>query len=811
MPTNLPFYERPPNSRFPLGSKTVHLMKVIEFLRYVIDRDNLSIVDYLKDIDRQPFFLVAATGLGKTVAVPLHVFIRLMQQIGQHADPQPRVWVVEPRIPIAVDQMKFMNSLWQEYLSSERQRQLPPLFGCISSASGNVYPDAPIKFVTTGIFGLMAKRGELSPLRDRVIIDEAHVTVEQNPEVELGIALTRRAGVTVDYMSATVDTANLSKSLRIANIIRADQQRYTIWKHNLLLPVEEALPDLLRSTLVKPNLASTFFPQPDQYRNATEVTRAVVEPGRSHGMLIVVNSFSGSQSDVQRIADVVRKAHPALPVLHLASEVVRDARRSKEFSARLAEIESAGHNYIILATSVVEMGVTFPTLDYVVTMDSGYDQETIGDVTFPVIAPLGVNSLLQRIGRVGRRRPGIAYISYEVGADYAELDDQELNAGALCYEPIRFPMVSAPLMPLAYYACTQDWENLDTWVASLQLPSHLDTDADRMENLFEQIDVLEELGLVEDGSLTKLGTQMDQWIGRADLAYTVQLQRRFEENCDLPELMFWLVATALSNTPLVTLRAQHDFFFDYHSSHVELPHEIDIWSGFTHEDIALFESIVNAAAVSSASLFGSKVYRLDDLDDFEFERWCGLVGIDARKLKKAGAAIGDLWKLFCRINGKANRFGELFRGQRQPNLTSISWSRLPGDLPVRCVREQLQTLVGGTTVQLTANEVGGVNWCDTKHGHTGMVSQDDSPIRLRPGVTYTARPVPSRETKEGETTWRLAHLGEWWAPEKIKASTSAQPAVRVAPTKARVTSVKAHVAPAKRSWLQRILDKLKNV
>jgi len=784
-------------------------MKVIDFLRYVIDRDELSIVDYLKDIDRQPFFLVAATGLGKTVAVPLHVFIRLMQQVGQHADPHPQIWVIEPRIPIAIDQMKFMNSLWHEYLSTKRERRLPSLFGCISSASGNVHPDAPIKFVTTGIFGLMAKRGELSPLRDRVIVDEAHVTVEQNPEVELGIALARCAGVTVDYMSATVDTANLMEFLKIENIIRADQQRYTIWKHNLLLPVEEALPDLLKNTLVEPNPTSPFFPQRNQHRDATEITRAVMEPGRSHGMLIIVNSFSGDQSDVQRIANVVRKTYPALAVLHLASEVVRDARRSKEFSARLKEIESAGRNYIILATSVVEMGITFPTLDYVITMDSGYDQETIGDVTFPVVGPLGVNSLLQRIGRVGRRRPGIAYISYEVGADYAELDDYKLNDNALQYEPIRFPMASAPLMPLAYYACTQECKDLGAWVASLGLPSHIEADLDRMEHLREQISVLEDLGLARDGSLTELGARMEQWIGRADLAYTVQLQRRFDDNCDLAELMFWLVATALSNTPLATLRAQHDFFVDYNRDHVQLPHDIEIWSGYSHEDIALFGLISSVATISAASLFGSKIYRLDDLDNFEFERWCGLAGVEARKLQKAGAAVSDFWKLFTRVNGKSDHFGELFGGQRQPSLTSLSWPQLHGDLSVSSIRGQLQALVGGTTVQLTANEVGGFDWRDTMHGHTGMMNQDDSPIRLQSGDTYTARPVPSRERKGAEATWRVAHLGEPLAIE-AKSPVSSRSAGRIRASKAPVAPAKADTTPVKRSWLHRFLDKLKS-
>lgn len=112
-------------------------------------------------------------------------------------------------------------------------------------------------------------------------------------------------------------------------------------------------------------------------------------------MLIVVNSFNGDTSDTKNLTAKLQKHHPSLAVLHLASDVIRDPKREREFKQRLASIERRHENYIIIATSVVEMGITFPTLDYVVTMDSGYDQETIGDVSFPVVAPLGVNSLLQ--------------------------------------------------------------------------------------------------------------------------------------------------------------------------------------------------------------------------------------------------------------------------------------------------------------------------------------------------------------------------------------------------------------------------------
>lgn len=753
----LPYYDMPAHPRFSVGSELVHTLKIVDFLRYIIERDQLTISSYLDQMAQEPFFLVAATGLGKTVAVPLHILIRVMQDIGNYANPQPRIWVVEPRIPIATNQAQFMNSLWQEYLRAKGERSLPPLFGCVSSTTGSVNPNAPIQFVTTGIFELMATTGKLAPERDRIIIDEAHVTIEQNPGVELGIALARSTGVPVDYMSATVDTTTLARDLSLGHIIRADQQRHVVWKANLWQPLDKALPDLIECTLIQPDATSDYYPQPATFRHANQVTRAVLEAGRSHGMMVVVNSFAGDQSDVGRLASLVRQKFPDLPVLLLASEVIRDAVRERAFCQDLAAIEAAKQNYVILATSVVEMGITFPTLDYLITMDCGYDQETIGDQTFPVVAPLGVNSLMQRIGRVGRRRPGIAYIASEVGADYAELEDTQLNGAALRYEPIRFPLASAPLMPLAYFACTQDWEDRDEWVASLDLPSKLHQNPERMEYLQNQFDLLVELGLADTKlHLTPLGERMEQWIGRADLAYAVRLQQRFEEGCDLPELMFWVVSTALSNMPLATLRAQHDYFVDYTGSHASIAHRIELWENHQHEDIALFCVIAVLAVIVPGFVFteGS----LDEFDDAKSYRWCNTVGIDSRKLQKAGGAIQGLWQHFCRINRKTTRFEELFDVQKTPELVRLPWHKLFKKLPRQELLAALQDMPGTVEIRLSSNDTGGLQWTD-RAGHSGAITQEDTPIRLRVYGAYRARPVPSRKAKGHDLAWRLAHFG----------------------------------------------------
>ncbi|MEC3978175.1 helicase-related protein [Amycolatopsis sp. H20-H5] len=742
------------------------MLKVVDFLRYVIDRDKLTIVEHLQHMGRDPFFLVAATGLGKTVAVPIHVLVRLMESIGADPGPQPRVWVVEPRIPIAVDQAQFMNSLWKKYLSVKKERALPPLFGSISSR-GKSNPDAPIKFVTTGIFELMAKGEELTPARDRVIIDEAHVTVEQNAGVELGIALARKAGVPVDYMSATVDTTSISEDLYVRDIVRADKQRYVVWKHNLLQPLRDALPQLIMETLLKPDTSSAYFPRRNGYQQTDDVIAAVSESDRSHGMLAIVNSFAGENSDVKRLASIIQKVAPDLPILQLAGEVVRDERRSAEFERKLRHIEQEKKNYIILATSVVEMGITFPTLDFVVTMDSGYDQETIGDQTFPVVAPLGVNSLLQRIGRVGRRRPGIAYISREVGADYADLDDDELNRNGLQYEAISFPLAAAPLTDLAYYACRHEWDDLGQWVAGLGLPSRLHENADRLVYLQDQIEMFEGLGIAADARITPFGVHMERWIGQTDLAYAVQLQKRFFEDASLTEVMFWVVGTALSNTSVRALRASHDFFVDYTGEHAAIAHELEFWRGFDHEDIAVFSVVCAAAAAIPMAFFGGGDVVFDDWDDLEFRRWCGLLSMDSRKFRKAAVSVADTLKLFAKVNGKTPRFAELFGSAAMPTLKTLPWGAMLRDFPEEQLRRQLSSLIGAAVVVLEKDDRGNFTWEDSVHGRSGSLAQDDTPILLQGGM-YLARLIPGRQAKGEIESWRLTHLATLPPPIEVE-------------------------------------------
>jgi superfamily II DNA or RNA helicase len=150
-----------------------------DFLDDHVGRGGLQIGRHLERIADRPVFVVAATGVGKTVGVPIHLLLWLLKRSSPRRrapSPGPCVLVVEPTIPICRSEADHMNRSFQAFLA---ERGLPPNahpFGAVTGTyKSNV--EAPIRFVTTGVFERMAER--IDPERCRVVVDEAHRIVAQ--------------------------------------------------------------------------------------------------------------------------------------------------------------------------------------------------------------------------------------------------------------------------------------------------------------------------------------------------------------------------------------------------------------------------------------------------------------------------------------------------------------------------------------------------------------------------------------------------------------------------------------------------------
>lgn len=602
------------------GREERHSIRLIRDFLY--DRMNdwqLPIREIIEEIGDEPVFIIAKTGVGKTVTVPTKVLLGLCDNLlrgGADLTRRfPQIYVVEPRIPICTMTMAEMNDGYQSYvayrmidfpefrsfLASKGVKNIEQkdhktiskivdlayqfvatgnapydprhfnLYGCITSATGKINADAPILFITTGIMESLTFEGnKLDPKYHRIIIDEAHVTIEANPAIELGIALARKRGIKIDYMSATVDPATLAADLGV-KIVYAGTQRFPIHLTNLNATVEESILDLVEHFLLEPD--ESRFPRPKDFADPTARARAervrlhllsrddFQDEGKTYrglknrpqGMLVIVNSHQSENSDTHRIADLIARADfnrgaTRVHTLRLASPVVRDPAQKLAFDRLIKSIEDENGRYVIVATNVVEMGLTFSSLDYVVTMDSEFETTFVDGGQMISKVGLGVNALYQRIGRAGRVRPGMAFIARDFGAAYCELDDETLAAG-LREAPIRYPMAKGSFLKLALYSFRERMpeHDLRQKIADLNLPSRIQDDAGLWSRFLVERKRLRRIGVAAEDELTPAGEDALKFIGLDDMDFANLLAtviHKYGVNSDLAIIFTVLAASS---------------------------------------------------------------------------------------------------------------------------------------------------------------------------------------------------------------------------------------------------------------------------
>lgn len=658
-------------------------------LQNLIESERLGIDEYLPAMNTEPFFLVAATGLGKTVVAPPHVWLRQCAKLRKlHPGVLPRVWVVEPRVMIADEQGAYMHETFRKVHQSLGLQGAPgSLFGSISSAK-RVRQSAPVLFVTTGIFTLKARAGDFDPHIDRVIIDEAHETIAQNPDVELAIAICRQAGVTIDYMSATVDTESIPDLLGIkpVNIILADKQRHPIFISNVGRTMKDAIVDVARELLIDRNVNSSLLP-PLSSPIRSEIIRDLFEgEERSHGLLVAINSVSGATSDAKIVQKKLMEAGlqmggEPLDVLELSSKQTKNLLEATRFEERLAAIERKHRPYVVVATSVIEMGVTIGSLDYVMTMDSGFENVVVGDRTVPTVVPLAFNSLKQRLGRVGRRRAGIGLITTEVGAPYTKFDSDTLNGDGLEYEPVKTPLATGPLLQLAYYTFEKGWftaAQVGEGLAAMGLPSRRQLlTIDRLTDLVEERRFLQQLGVAgEDGALTASGRSTGAWIGDGYLPYAVRLQQALAEDTpDSLEILFWTVALACSETTLSNLmrkRVLLDSMFNAPGPYSFCASDIRA----SNELVGLFQLICHLGATYGSNLDEqqSPLVSLHLAARTNFDGQCEALGMDTLRVDALLSRVQSTISRVPKVNRSSNIDMWPIFGTRQPfGLGDIAW------------------------------------------------------------------------------------------------------------------------------------------
>lgn len=560
-----------------------------DFLDAHVRKPGLQIAPHLTEIRDEPVFIVAATGVGKTVGVPVHLFIRLCQQLlaKRHSlRPAPSVLVVEPTIPICRSEADHMNSVFQAFLSKRGLASDVHPFGAVTGAwKYNV--QAPIRFITTGVFERMAE--DLSPDRSRVVIDEAHRVLAQSPGVEIAACVARSRGVCVDWMSATVDISDLAERFG-AHIVSASEKRFPILKIPTHSPLQDCVGDLAVRCLTEPSSVvppATDYPEgplrqecersrlhllaPQSFRDPVDGQRYPGLSERPQGMLVVVNSHRGENSDTRRIADRIlgaaRAAAVELEVLRLASPVIRDPDQEASFRRRVRGVEARNGRYVVVATNVVEMGVTFPSLDYVVTMDTELETVRANGANVVQERPLSVNAFFQRIGRVGRRRPGMALLTREgdKGPAFSARSLAEIADG-LRLEPISFAISCGVLSELAFFLYEREVPApvpaMREYLARGRMPSRPENSEALLNQLGEHRRLIRAAGLSDDGRRLNARGRRFRKIGVvADLEFGGLLVRCLEGRPNRA-LAFMALAAAANPGGVRELLGRHTWLDD---------------------------------------------------------------------------------------------------------------------------------------------------------------------------------------------------------------------------------------------------------
>lgn len=517
-----------------------NLVDVCNFLGWLLNEWNLTIGDYfeaMKTLDS--FFLIAATGLGNTVGTPVYLLIKQMMtklltsSQDQRNQKSPRVWVVVPTIAIVSESVKGLNQKWFEFLQLNRPTNAKHptsfLYGGRSSSFKSSF-HTPIQFITTGVLPLLASSGELDPDLDIILLDESHKTLTVDESMELALSKLWEQKITVHFMSATVGTNELEKRLR-AKIIRADEERFPKYWHLSKQELEYTVKDVINNFHISRNLESDVFP-PSSYPYQEDVLQGVDSQGsRASGILVVVDSFNGTASDAVQLRKAIEPMckRNGIEVLGFSSSIRDDDSRNKVHEKQFNRVIQNKRKYVIITTNVIEMGITWSTLDVVITKDTEIVNEMINGFQVPVKVPISSSALLQRGGRVGRKRPGIVVISTGETSPLYNLSDEELNESGLEIQELQYPLQTKEPRKLAYQLFKADQKSTFSILRYLH------------SNFYPSIDNTPELGYVM--SMTTPLVKMLDKLGLDKPKYRDQILPYYERWVGDP-MYPWLVTAA---------------------------------------------------------------------------------------------------------------------------------------------------------------------------------------------------------------------------------------------------------------------------
>jgi hypothetical protein len=314
-------------------------------------------------------------------------------------------------------------------------------------------PETPswnVVIVTTGIARRWFQDGDITS-RDTLIVDEIHQT---SAELELCLALGKRAGCRYIWLSATVDPAFYSRYLNSAHVLQVF-----------------AFDEDKRATV------KVIRKSPLEFLNE-KFLETVVRERRGVGI------FMPTRAGVEQVASEVADRYPRLTSAHYhGGEPIRIIRP-------FLEGEGAPRPFFLAMTAAGQSALNVRGLDTVIIDDTRFTNVVERGKNVLTKVNLGANEILQMAGRVhGRVEGGRVFI----------LSDRDLH-----FESLR---ATAPEFQLA-----GDSERVALTCAALgvradelDLPVPLDRVAYR-----RALDHLEARGVIEEGRLTRYGREVEK-------------------------------------------------------------------------------------------------------------------------------------------------------------------------------------------------------------------------------------------------------------------------------------------------------------
>jgi hypothetical protein len=312
-------------------------------------------------------------------------------------------------------------------------------------------PETPswnVVIVTTGI----ARRwfqDDLITGRDTIIVDEIHQT---SAELELCLALGKRAGCRFIWLSATVDPTFYYQYLNSSEVL-----------------VTQAFdPNLKAKVDVLPQ-------QPEEFLNDRYVRHLIKE---KRGVAV----FVPTRAEVEKLAVTLGEQWPRLTTaFYHGGEPIRVIRPFLE-----GEVERP---FLLAMTAAGQSALNVRGLDTVVIYDARYGNVVDRGRNVLHRLYLGANEILQMAGRVHGRVPN---------GEVSILSDRDLDFTALRPTPPEFQLAGdAERVAITCAALGVDARDLD-------LPVPLDRTA-----YGRAVELLTSRGLVENGRLTSYGREVE--------------------------------------------------------------------------------------------------------------------------------------------------------------------------------------------------------------------------------------------------------------------------------------------------------------